>query len=36
MRKHRKEIIRFANSEDDTGVWLRYYKWTRWIKTFTP
>ena len=36
MRKHRKEIIRFANSEDDTGVWLRYYKWTIWVKTFTP
>jgi hypothetical protein len=35
-RKWRKEMIRFANSPQGTGVWCMRFGEKRWIKMYTP
>ena len=36
MRKHKNEMIRFANTEKGTAVWFKHKVINRWKKTYHP
>ena len=36
MRKHRNEIVRFANSDKGTKVWFKNKSMKEWGKTYYP